>query len=62
MLVASHGIACPSAATTLSEPSSRDQLLAGPPGPMVMARGEQSFISITRFPVLRRGSNRSGLP
>ena len=51
-----------SEATTMSKPSSRGNPLPGPPRPMVRSRSARSFMSTTRFQVMRRRSMRNALP
>ncbi len=51
-----------SLATVMSKPSSRGTPWALPPRPMTMFRRARSFISTTRFQMIRRGSMFSGFP
>jgi hypothetical protein len=46
-------MAITSEATTMSKPSSRAKPLAVPPRPMTMSRRARSFMSTTRFQVMR---------
>ena len=56
MLVARQNIAITSDATVISKPSSRGTPFALPPKPQTMWRSCLSFMSTTRFQVIRRGS------
>ena len=62
MLVARQKIAMISEATVMSKPSSRGTPHTLPPMPHTMLRSWRSFISTTRFQVMRRTSKPSALP
>src|SRR5699024_12472719 len=55
-LVARHRIAIISDATVILKPSSRGTPRFGPPKPTTISLNERSFISITRFHSILRGS------
>ena len=46
----------------MSKPASRGIELFGPPRPTMMFRSARSFMSITRFQTIRRGSMPRALP
>ena len=56
MSVARHRIAITSLAGVMLKPSCRGMPLPVPPSPMVMSRSARSFMSITRFHAMVRGS------